>query len=570
MVRTNDARHTHHLRHLLDSSQRACDDATSAAGSPAGQIAQPPPCGCNFLAAPNSTSAVRAASVEALQPWGLPTARCPAPESLAEYASQHARRKREGRVLVHCESAGGWGNYARSLPLAVLVALILELALVLECDEQITDHDGGRAAGLSHLLPRYFRGPHFDWTAAGTRPPMRHLARAPVATAAAAPVATAAAVPPWPAPPTRVLDLRRKASLAEWDVREWAVPMANRSAPMRVRLLTTGSSTMGPATLLHRRAANIRAARSALGPTLSRFLVVPPHARRGAPPKLLPKLQPANPRSSLAESDGALAGCLMHVVLAPTQHLIRHLAAVPNAPHVGGGGRAAAEPPGALQLHQTVAAHVRTGDAAFQRAPAHDAWRFASVHHMSAFQHSQEGSMRCLQHASVMPLPATAAAGSSARHARTSREGSGGCLGCVVASDSAAVTGCARKLLRAPTLTSGAAVHLAVAPDALASRAESVDKLFLDWWLLARSRVLVQFRAEMLREPRNKSVNPLADPHKWTSATSPNGHGFLSSFVATAQLFRDASSPHGRTVKLSARALLSSHQAARRQCAEHS
>ena len=117
-------------------------------------------------------------------------------------------------------------------------------------------------------------------------------------------------------------------------------------------------------------------------------------------------------------------------------------------------------------------------------------------------------------------------------------------------------------MLHEPTLTHGTPVHLAVAPEALARHSEGVDKLFLDWWLLARSRVLVHFRAEMLREPRNQSVNPLADPHEWTSATNPNGNGFLSSFVATATLFRDASSSHGRAVKLSYRS--SSHGQASR------
>ena len=189
------------------------------------------------------------------------------------------------------------------------MALVLDLALVLECDEQIIDHGGGRAAGLSHLLPRYFRGPHFDWTAASSTTP--HVAPPP--------------------PSTRVLDLRRKAALEAWDVREWPpAPIANSSsrAPIRVRLLATGASTMGPVSLLHRRPANIAAAQRALGATLSRFLVVPLHARRGA----LTKLRSTNPRMPLSASDSALAGCLLHVVLAPTEHLVRKLAAVPNAP----------------------------------------------------------------------------------------------------------------------------------------------------------------------------------------------------------------------------------------------
>ena len=139
------------------------------------------------------------------------------------------------------------------------------------------------------------------------------------------------------------------------------------------------------------------------------------------------------------------------------------------------------------------------------------------------------------------------------------------CLGCFVASDSHAVVRCARQSLLSPTLTEGEASHLAVAPSSLSGSA-SLDKIFLDWWLLARSRVLVLFRFELLREPRNKTENPMSDPRHWTTDEMPRGQGYASSFVTTAASFRDATSRHGRTITLHPRTAINSSGALRRYC----
>lgn len=67
--------------------------------------------------------------------WGLPTHACPAtPYLLQEYPSSHERWLSEGRVLVHCSTSGGFGDYLKSLPSALVLSMLLELALVLRCD----------------------------------------------------------------------------------------------------------------------------------------------------------------------------------------------------------------------------------------------------------------------------------------------------------------------------------------------------------------------------------------------------------------------------------------------------
>ena len=503
-----------HLRELLNASDTTCK------GPPLSHHQAPSACSCKLMAADTDA----AASVEAMLPWGQPNPQCPAGSKLQAFAAAHEHRKRNGRILLHCETASGLGNYLRSVPVAALLAMVLELALVLECDEVLPDHDGGHAAGLSHLLSTYFRGPLFDWRApAQTHPQHPTLGHASLAELGKTPTVLMLR-----RAPVRVLDMRRKESLERWDVRNWSNTQGG------VRLLTSGSTNLGA--ILHRllsRPDNLAAAHSRLGVTIGSVRAL----------KLATKVT----SSAMSTASSALAGCLLFAVLAPTPHLVALLARVPNSPRVGGGGSAGRERSGTMRLHQSVGAHVRTGDAAFTRDATKLRWRFSSVHHMSAFHHSPVGAMRCLQQASSDGL----------EHRGTTR----GCLGCFLASDSPVAIRCARRLLAAPTLTDGEAVHLGVAPAALTRRAGSVDKIFLDWWLLARSRVLINFQAELLREPRNASENPMAHPSKWTL-----GRAHTSSFVETALMFRDASSPHGRTIKLSPRAPLDSQRALLAQC----
>ena len=95
--------------------------------------------------------------------WGLPTAACPLDEEaarfwLTEFPAKHARWKKEGRVLIHCDRSA-LGNYMRVLPTALLVSVLLELALVLECDKPADSMRKSAELPLSE----YFRSPHIDW-----------------------------------------------------------------------------------------------------------------------------------------------------------------------------------------------------------------------------------------------------------------------------------------------------------------------------------------------------------------------------------------------------------------------
>ncbi|KAL1529753.1 hypothetical protein AB1Y20_000689 [Prymnesium parvum] len=97
--------------------------------------------------------------------WGLPTHACPAtPYLLHEYPQLHRRWLSEGRVLVHCSTSGGFGDYLRSIPSVVVLSMMLELALVLQCDVPTFDPlNPKREQSLHRHMPRLFAGPHFDW-----------------------------------------------------------------------------------------------------------------------------------------------------------------------------------------------------------------------------------------------------------------------------------------------------------------------------------------------------------------------------------------------------------------------
>mmetsp|Transcript_33176 Transcript_33176/g.82805 ORF Transcript_33176/g.82805 Transcript_33176/m.82805 type:complete len:221 (-) Transcript_33176:76-738(-) len=98
--------------------------------------------------------------------WGLPTAACPASDYLlTDYPASHGQWRAQGRVLVHCSRSGALGNVLRSVPTALLVAMMLDLALVLGgCDRPLQEH--GRPVTLPDNMTRYFHSPHLDW-----RPP---------------------------------------------------------------------------------------------------------------------------------------------------------------------------------------------------------------------------------------------------------------------------------------------------------------------------------------------------------------------------------------------------------------
>jgi hypothetical protein len=98
--------------------------------------------------------------------WGLPTYACPAtPYLLDEYPALHRRWLEEGRVLVHCSTSGGFGDYLRSIPSVVVLSMLLELALVLQCDVPVFDPlNPHRELRLHTQMPRMFFGPHIEWT----------------------------------------------------------------------------------------------------------------------------------------------------------------------------------------------------------------------------------------------------------------------------------------------------------------------------------------------------------------------------------------------------------------------
>ena len=194
-------------------------------------------------------------------------------------------------------------------------------------------------------------------------------------------------------------------------------------------------------------------------------------------------------------------GCLLRLVLAPTPRLERLERALP---HVA--------PLSAYGLRRAVVAHVRLGDSSFfannASAAQRKRWRWVDDTQGLAYRRDPLRAMRCLARAS----------GSS--------EGGGCCLGCAVLSDSAFAEACAVALLDAPTITPGVAVHPQASATAVASSRAAVEKLALDWWLLARSHAALLF-----------------------SGGSPR----TSSFAATALQFRDASAPPAAvaTVELS-------------------
>ena len=392
-----------------------------------------PPLVCNSSAAARATlgSGCRCgrappASSEIAPRYGLPTEPCPLSVGLQRYAARHPKLLAEGRVLIHCSRSGAVGNYVRSVPAAVLLAILLDRALVLRCDRPL--RDGGRPVRTDRTLAAFFRGPHFD--------PWREIK------------ANASSL------------VLHKGVLGDaFD----AGAALDRVAAVRLSTNTDAE----PSAIL----ANPRAARAAA-------------ARLG----------------ELARRPERLMGCLLRLVLAPTPRLERLERALPNV-----------APLSAYGLRRAVVAHVRLGDSSFFAKNASAAqrkrWRWVDDTQGLAYRRDPLRAMRCLARAS-------------------GSEGGSGCLGCAVLSDSAFAEACAVALLDAPTITPGVAVHPQASATAVASSRAAVEKLALDWWLLARSHAALLF-----------------------SGGSPR----TSSFAATALQFRDASAPPAAvaTVELS-------------------
>ena len=95
------------------------------------------------------------------QRWGLPSASCPASHYLLhQYPKLHAQWSEEGRVLAFCWIPTGWGNYLLGVSTAVLMGILLDRAVILNCGDDpanpLADHSP---------LTNLFMGPHFNWTA---------------------------------------------------------------------------------------------------------------------------------------------------------------------------------------------------------------------------------------------------------------------------------------------------------------------------------------------------------------------------------------------------------------------
>ncbi|KAG8459530.1 hypothetical protein KFE25_012865 [Diacronema lutheri] len=103
--------------------------------------------------------------------WGLPAAGCPAPsaELVGAYSRRHAWLKAQGRVLQYCYHAP-LGNYLEALPAALLISILVDLALVLHCDVRPGDHMAQFRTKVASVLPRYFHGPHIDWSGRAALP----------------------------------------------------------------------------------------------------------------------------------------------------------------------------------------------------------------------------------------------------------------------------------------------------------------------------------------------------------------------------------------------------------------
>ena len=202
-----------------------------------------------------------------------------------------------------------------------------------------------------------------------------------------------------------------------------------------------------------------------------------------------------------------LEGCLLRYLLAPRGSLQR---VVRDVTGLHADGRA---------LMATAAMHVRVGDREF----AHEGWATgrrwyaADEVRRSPYEADPAAALACLERLSdgVEPPAATAAGRTAfeAAWAGGARRGPGGCMRrCLVLSDSVRVEACARRTLARPVTTPGVPVHLSASAAHLAADATNVQRIFLDWLLLAQSRATLALDA-------------------W------------STFVSTAYAFKAASAP---------------------------
>ena len=201
--------------------------------------------------------------------------------------------------------------------------------------------------------------------------------------------------------------------------------------------------------------------------------------------------------------------CMLRYVLAPTKELSEHADATlgERATRVG------------TQLVRAVATHVRMGDSMFAHAGwSNNRWGAAEELRDNPFARNVPASLKCIMRASELSR--------------------GDCAPCVLMSDSSTVGACAKTALDAPVLTAGVAIHVLASDSQLVNAERNVDKIFIDWWLLARSLVSVEFAVG-------------------------------SAFFATATGYKQASSPHARLIKMGNTTTAAQRESALRACGAH-
>jgi hypothetical protein len=158
--------------------------------------------------------------------------------------------------------------------------------------------------------------------------------------------------------------------------------------------------------------------------------------------------------------------------------------------------------PGALM--PTVTMHVRSGDKAFAHggwsAPG-KLWYAAAEVRSSPFDASPSGAFACLE--------------------RLSDAIAADCVSCVVVSDSSLVEECARRALPHVVISPGLPIHLAASNTNLTSDPINIQRIFLDWFLLAMSRstLLLQSQSTFASTAYSfKAASAAVAPHD-TSAT---------------------------------------------------
>ena len=409
-------------------------------------MTETPPLPCSGAASP------RTRKQSGTGQWGLPTPSCPAPNFLLDgYPRLHRARLDAGRVLVFCSRSGALGNYFRQLPMAFVVSVLTEQALVLSCDRPMFDR--GRPINITRHMRTYFRGPHFDWSA---------------------PVSIG------PGALEIDVDAPMMGPMCEDQTREGC-----------------GNGTIGPIS----GAARLYASGSR---TALRLLLKPEHRRRFV--DLMKGTMQIDYQPFLRKLDG----CLLRYLLAPTRFLNGLVRALPNAPPLTQDGR----------LHYSVALHLRLGD--YYVSDIDDTWPFKRGWQESS---TAEGKPRLMpvdqRGGTFFAAPAyLLACLRLAQEDRRRRLGQteGGCLQSVVVSDSELGANCARTGLDNPLISPGRPTHL------VASRAGAdVDKVVLDWWLLARSAGI------MTVGPFSSSSSFYETARQYRDATSPDGDQYLFS-----------------------------------------